>query len=286
MSTHFNQFKDEIDQLNLIYSAYVSEINNPEKLLDLGFTIVIEPYIENKTPDFIFVKDDYALIIEAKGGSVSETDFSTVENYLNFDAKALEKVMAEFKIKKPIYRYDVGIVYYNKKLRESLQYEDIKNKIEDLSNEALILTISSGGYLKLYSGKAKDTDTHKLLETGIKVPKNPKRVVNVTSSSPVEGIIYKIILDVGNRMELKKAITMDESLIFNEMFKNYRIKFHRVKEALTALKTLKIIMKKDRKYEFSRKGISDGMELIRKFKSHNIDELIKEKGQKSLDDTY
>ncbi|GBE53900.1 hypothetical protein BMS3Bbin15_00046 [archaeon BMS3Bbin15] len=85
-------------------------------------------------------------------------------------------------------------------------------------------------------------------------------------------------------MELKKNITLDESQIFNEIFESNRIKFNRIKKALTILKKLEIIKKKDRKYEFSRKSIFDGMELIRNFLSHNIDELIKEEEQKSLDE--
>ena len=85
-------------------------------------------------------------------------------------------------------------------------------------------------------------------------------------------------------MELKKNITLDESQIFNEIFESNRIKFNRIKKALTILKKLEIIKKKDRKYEFSRKSIFDGMELIRNFLSHNIDELIKEEEQRSLDE--
>lgn len=284
MSTRFVQFKKEIDQLNLIFSAYVSELNTPKKLITLGFSPWLEPVIEKKNPDFVFAKDGYALIIEAKSGSASPEDFADIKRYLRFDIKRLEKNIADIGIKFPIYKYDVGVVYYKNKLEESLQHKDIKNEIDNLSNEALILTISQGGYLKLYSGTAKDTDTHKLLEKGIKVPKNPKREIKITSSSPVEGIVYKIILDVCNRMEIKKSMVLDENQIFNEIFKNYRINFHRVKKALNSLKKMRIINKKDRKYVFTKRSISDGLELIRRFQNNNLDELIKEEKQKSIDE--
>lgn len=284
MSTRFTQFKEEINQLNLIYSAYISELNDPKKLQDLRFVVRFEPKIENTTSDFIFIKEGYALIIEAKSGSVSHDDLSDLKKYLKFDIKRLERRIAEMGIKVPVYNYDVGIVYYKNKFEESIHHKIIKEGIENLSEEALILTISSGGRLTLYSGTPKNIEVYNLLKEGIKVPKNPKREIKITSSSPVEGIIYKLILDVGNRMDVKKSIILDDNQIFNDIFRDYRIEFIRVKKALTALKTLQIIKKKDGKYEFNRKSISDGIELIRKFNNHDLNDVLKEEKQKSIDE--
>lgn len=284
MSTRFIQFKEEIDQLNLIYSAHISELNDPKKLKDLGFVVRLGPKIENKTPDFIFIKEGYALIIEAKSGSISQDHLLDLKEYLKFDIKRLEKRIAEMGIKVSVHNYDVGIVYYRNKFEESIRHKTIKEGIENLSEGALILTISSGGSLTLYSGTPKNTEVYNLLKEGIKVPKNPKREIKITSSSPVEGIIYKLILDVGNMMDVKKSIILDGNQIFNDIFRNYRIKFSRINEALIALKTLRIIKKKDGKYEFNRKSISDGIELIRKFENYNLNEVIKEEKQKSIDE--
>jgi hypothetical protein len=121
LKSKFSQFKQELDQLNALYASYKSAIN-VKRLDSLGLIERDFPKIEGKTPDFLFFKEGYALVVECKSGIPTEKDAVQLKRYLSFDVKSIEKTIQKSVRKKyAVYRYDVFLVLW----------EDIYEKEKD-----------------------------------------------------------------------------------------------------------------------------------------------------------
>lgn len=285
MKSHFQLYKDEVDQLNAVFSAYKSEIADSNHLDSLGLVERHDVEIGGKTPDFIFFKEEYCLILECKSGKVSSNDKKQLISYKNIRRVEIEetiKLLCEKKYK--IYRFDVVIVYEEDKLLEDIRDSKLKRIIDDLVNRGIaVLSIKRGGCLKMYGGTINNSlEINEKFKRGIQVPKHPKEVITITRNSPLEGVIYylfKRLIDIVIERG-KKDILIRESEIHTEIFKNVEINPRRINEAIKSLKNLGILEKSktsSNKYTFNLQSVEYFSKLRKELEIKNIEDIVREK---------
>lgn len=282
MKTNFILYEEEIDQLNAVFSAYKSEISDPNHLDSLGLVERHDIEIEGKTPDFIFFKGGYCFIVECKSGKVNSKNKKQLMGYKDFKREEIEKTIKTLCGKKyNIYKFDVAVVYEEDNLSHNIDSRTERILNELVNKDIAILSIKKGGYLKKYKGIVQNSlEIDNVLQKGIRIPKYPKEVIGIMRDSYLEGVIYYLFEKLLGRIYKtgKKSIFIKESEIHTEIFRNVEIKTLRIKEAIVSLKNLNILEKSEKKgYTLDIKQIEDFQDLKEKLKRKNIGDIIREK---------
>jgi hypothetical protein len=280
----FSQFKQELDQLNALYSSYKSAIN-VKRLDSLGFIERDFPKIEGKTPDFLFFKEGYAFIVECKSGILTDKDVEQLEGYLSFDVRSIERtVYRSVRKKYPIYKYDVFLVLWEDIYEK--QKDDILKKIKNELNSLKILTIRKGGTLKIQFGTIEnDQELDELLKEGVRVPYHPKNEIYITPNAPIEGIMAYLIRKFTSLVYEKEHVKIDASEIYGDWFRSYEIKFDRVRESLQYLVELKLLEKVGQnQFTFRKKHVKDSYSFVSELTKHNVIDLIRPRKTPPLDE--
>lgn len=284
MNTIFFQFKQELDQLNALYSSYKSAIN-VKKLDSLGFIERDFPKIEGKTPDFLFFKEGYAFIVECKSGILTNKDVEQLRGYLSFDVKNIERTIQKSVRKKyPIYKYDVFLVLWEEIYEK--EKVDILKIIEGDLDSLKVLTIRKGSTLKIQYGTIEnDKELDDLLNEGIRIPHHPKNEIYITPNAPLEGIMVYLIRKFTSLVYDKDCIKIDASDIYNDWFRSYEIKFDRVRKSLQYLVELKLLEKVGQnQYGFRKKYVKDSYSFVSKLTKYNVADLMRPPKTRPLDE--
>jgi hypothetical protein len=284
LKTAFSQFKQELDQLNALYSAYKSSIN-VRRLDSLGFVGREFPKIENLTPDFLFFVKEYAIIVECKSGILAEKDVEQLKRYLSFDVKNIEETIKKTaKQEYPIYDYDLFLLLWED-IYESERQEVLRIVSENDLESLQILTIKEGGSLRIRHGSVdKYPELGHVLSNGIRIPNNPKNEISITLNAPIEGIVFYLIGRFTSLVLGKDSVIIAVADIYNDWFRCYEIKPERVKESLNCLERMNLIEKiRPNQYIFKQEHVAGSYKLIPKLEKYNIRDLLREPKDSTLD---
>ncbi len=212
------------------------------------------------TPDFLLwnIRKKTALILEIKGGnSIEEGDIEQIRKYLMIPIDQVEERVRNI-LEDPsieLESFYVGIVYYEKTIRNCLRSPNCINRLDSIKDDLLILKQSPGNVLNIRNPEfiTFDDDLSSLLNNGIQIPKNPRRNIYITETPSIEGTMWAIINYVDDKFyegDEINEIKIDPFQL-RDIFIYSSVKLNRLSKALNYLSEIGCCIKEQNSYIFN-----------------------------------
>ena len=277
---------------NLFYSALTARAS--PCLADHGWRVPIkfgeinDPYSGVVArPDFVLYDGDTCLLVEVKSGNnIRDRDIAQMErcNQLTIDGVEEELEAADVQDKTPydgeVRTIDRCIVYHDideawvEQCRE--EWDNCRDQLEQLEQEAAVLTQDFGGTLRLVAGQFESGRLQHRFDEGVELPENPKEEFVLTEQMEKEilaiaicGIWGEQAVGYGDPVEVNVNQIRDH---FAPTFNVPPKRVNRVLYYLTKIGACDHV--EDLTYEFSRGYISEVLSIVQTVRGERVEEVL------------
>lgn len=300
MNEDWSRQKRELDSYNTFFSAIKGEVTG-QGLHDLGYRLVgrflhvpdsrtgVEP-----SPDFLLYNGETLLLVEVKSGkNISNRDIQQMEDSNALSIEAAQDYLEDTYIQSSALDPDElryvqpCIVYYEDFIEDECKpYDACLESLEDLAQDAAVLTQDKGSELRLERGDVAEASLKAALNDGISLPQIPDKNVYLTEGVEKECLAFSICHDcvLNNMGKGRIRITAAD---VTEFYANREIPLQRVSSVLSFLDEMGACRQRDQgEYEFTTAHMSNIMEVEEHLREQNIDRWLGEdvSGQSSLRD--
>lgn len=290
--TNWERIRQELDSLNLFYSAITGRSDEKNNFRKMGFEEFIQPKFRDPyseeglieaRPDFVLLRDDYMCFIEVKSGrnidqnhikqSVRNSSFS-IEGLRNSFSNYLERDVS-------VSEFDSIFVFKKDFLEECVESENCLDNLNEITEDSVVLVQEKGDVLTFCeeSDKTSSDELNEVLENGIHLDEVPKNEIMLVDDLELENIIVYLQRTFLDELKDEKEIVMSVSEIYTEFIpKNIRCSRDRVKRAMKLIRKLDgATMKKGgEKYRVKREDVKELMKIPEILLEKNADEVLEE----------
>lgn len=290
--TNWERIRQELDSLNLFYSAITGRSDEKNNFRKMGFEEFIQPKFRDPyseeglieaRPDFVLLRDDYMCFIEVKSGrnidqnhikqSVRNSSFS-IEGLRNSFSNYLERDVS-------VSEFDSIFVFKKDFLEECVESENCLDNLNEITEDSVVLVQEKGDVLTFCeeSDKTSSDELNEVLENGIHLDEVPKNEIMLVDDPELENIIVYLQRTFLDELKDEKEIVMSVSEIYTEFIpKNIRCSRDRVKRAMKLIRKLDgATMKKGgEKYRVKREDVKELMKIPEILLEKNADEVLEE----------
>ena len=290
--TNWERIRQELDSLNLFYSAITGRSDEKNNFRKMGFEEFIQPKFRDPyseeglieaRPDFVLLRDDYMCFIEVKSGrnidqnhikqSVRNSSFS-IEGLRNSFSNYLERDVS-------VSEFDSIFVFKKDFLEECVESENCLDNLNEITEDSVVLVQEKGDVLTFCeeSDKTSSDELNEVLENGIHLDEVPKNEIMLVDDLELENIIVYLQRTFLDELKDEKEIVRSASEIYSEFIpKNIRCSRDRVKRAMKLIRKLDgATMKKGgEKYRVKREDVKELMKIPEILLEKNADEVLEE----------
>lgn len=288
--------KKEIESYNTFFSAIVGRAAG-KGLIDIGF-VEIGKFVQisdprnniESEPDFVLYDGGTLLLVEVKSGNnIEERHIDQVKEYNKISIEAAEEFLKDADAKQKgfddlaVEKIEGCIVYPHSCIEQCEMSEECMNLLEELSNQAAILTQDRDSELKLEKGGFETNELTDILSSGIETPINPKKEVLLTEGIEVECLSVSICIDnVASRLN-NGEVKMTPGEISN-LYSQRKTELSDIRAALEFLRQIGACVKPESEYIFRKSFLSEIMKVSEVLQENDVREYVEDQdGQKGLD---
>lgn len=295
------QFKEQ-RAYNLFYSSMTSRAS--PCLADHGWRMPIkfgkiqDTYAGvTSEPDFVLYDGDTCLLVEVKSGNNIEPRH--IEQMQRCNELTIDGVEAEFDnanvrektgydgsirtIDRCIVYHDINEAWINNCRN---LYDNCRKRLEELENEAAILTQDPGGKMRRLAGDFKSNRLQRRFDEGIDLPENPKEEFALTEQMENEILAVAICSIWGERSisyEAPKKVSVNQ--IRDHFAPVFNIPPSRVNRVLYYLHEIDACDHvEDLTYEFSRDHITNVLKIKETVRKERVDSVLEDINEDHIPD--
>lgn len=265
-------------------------------MADLGWRVPIKFGEINDTysdtvvyPDFVLYDGDTCLLVEVKSGNnIRDRDIRQMRecNQLTIDGVEEELEDADVRLKTPyegkVQTIDRCIVYHDideewvKECRN--EWENCREQLEELEQEAAVLTQDFGGSLRRVAGEFNSGRLQSRVVEGVELPENPKEefVLNEVMEKEILAVAICGIWGeqaVGHQDPIRVNVNQIRDY-FGPTFNVPPKRVNRVLYYLTEVGACSHV--EDYTYEFSREHITEVLGIIPTVRDARVEEVLED----------
>ena len=248
-------------------------------------------------PDFVLYDGDTCLLVEIKSGdNIRDRDIDQMErcNQLTIDGVQEELAAANVQDKTPyngeVQTIDRCIVYHD--IDEEWidqcrnEWEDCREQLEQLEQEAAVLTQDFGGTLRRVAGEFESGRLQHRFDDGVELPENPKEEFVLTEQMEKEILSVAICGIWGEQaVGYDDAVEVNVNHIRDYFAPTFNVPPKRVNRVLYYLTQIDACDHvEDLTYEFSRDHISEVLSITQTVRDQRVEEVLDEIAEDHIPD--
>lgn len=248
-------------------------------------------------PDFVLYDGDICLLVEVKSGdNIRDRDIDQMRrcNQLTIDGVEEELEDADVQDKTPydgdVQRIDRCIVYQD--IHEEwieqcrTEWENCQEKLEEMEDEAAILTQDFGGELRRLAGEFNSGRLQHRFDEGIELPENPKEEFVLTEQMEQEILAIAICGIWGEQaVGYEDPVRVNVNQIRDYFAPTFNVPPDRVNRVLYYLTEIGACdYVEDLTYEFTRDHLSEVLNIIQSVRDERVADVLEDVDEDHIPD--
>jgi len=250
-------------------------------------------------PDFVLYDGDTCLLVEVKSGNnIEERHIRQMRrcNELTIDGVEDELEAADVQEKTPydgsVRTIDRCIVYQD--IDEEWvgncrnEWENCRERLEELEEEAAVLTQDFGGKLRRVAGEFKSGRLQNRFDEGVELPENPKEEFVLTENMDKE-ILAIAICGIWGEQSIghENPVEVNVNQIRDYFAPTFNVPPDRVNRVLYYLQEIGACDHvEDLTYEFSRDHISEVLQIMQTVRNELVEDVLEDVDEDHIPDEH